>query len=66
MENRKDDVEIIEVTVHEVSHKVHIRIIKLYGRGFEYGGHPLGSNSVMGYSQTTVGLTSGVIQNTFL
>ena len=41
MEKREDDVEIIKVTVHKVSHKVHVRVFKVYGRGFEYGGHPL-------------------------
>ena len=46
MEKRKDDVEIIEVTVHEVSHKVHLRVLELHGWGLEYGGQPLESNLV--------------------
>jgi hypothetical protein len=46
VEKRKDDVEIIEVTVHEVSHKVHVRVLKLHRRGLEYGGQPLESNLV--------------------
>jgi hypothetical protein len=66
VEKRKDDVEIIEVTVHKVSHKVHVRVLKVYGRGFEYGGHPLDGGLVMDYSRTMTGLTSGVVQNSFL
>jgi len=41
VEKRKDNVEIIEVTVREVSHEVHIRVVKLHGRRLEHGGHPL-------------------------
>ena len=66
MKKRKDDVEIVEVTVDEVSHKVHIRVLKLYGRGLEYGRHPLEGGSMVEYVRATTELTSGVVQNSLL
>lgn len=30
VEKRKDDVEVIEVTVHEMLHKIHVRVFKMY------------------------------------
>jgi len=66
VEKREHDVEIIEVTVYKVSHKVHVRVLKVYGRGLEYGGHPLEGDLVIEYLRTMTGLTSGVVQNSFL
>jgi hypothetical protein len=40
-------VEIIKVTVNEVSHKVNIRELELYGREFRYRRHPLQGSSAM-------------------
>ena len=41
VEKREDNVEVIEVTLHKVSHEVHLGVLKVYGRGDKYRGHPL-------------------------
>lgn len=66
VEKRKDDVEVIEVTIHEMSHKVHVRVFKLHGWRLEYGGHPLGGRVKDRTFATGTKLTSGAIQNSFL
>lgn len=66
MEKREQYVEIIEVTVNKVTHKVGIRVLELHRRGFEYREHPLEGCLVKQYSHIMAELTSGATQKCFL